>query len=92
MSNAIALSIHELPARYQSHPAITTRLWRRCESGEQEVVFHYHGKPSPSLLPVIYQDRRLLLFTANRLVPPNGGLWLVQRPSTTQRDGLSLWL
>lgn len=57
MPDAIALSIRELPARYQSHPAITARLWRRCEADEEEVVFRYRGKPSPPLLPVIYQDQ-----------------------------------
>lgn len=56
MPDAISLSIRQLPARYQNHPAITARLWRRCETDDQEVVFRYRGKPSPPLLPIIYLD------------------------------------
>jgi len=56
MPNAITLSVRELPTRYYGHPAIESRLWRRSEIDEQEVLFSYRGKPHPALLPVVYNE------------------------------------
>ncbi|HQR08303.1 MAG TPA: hypothetical protein PLN21_15855 [Gemmatales bacterium] len=42
---AISLSVNQFPSRYHSLPAITSRLWRRSETDEQEIVFRYRGPP-----------------------------------------------
>jgi hypothetical protein len=56
MPDAISLSITQLPTRYHGHPAIESRLWRRSEADEQEVVFRFRGQPQPALLPIIYNE------------------------------------
>lgn len=56
MPDAISLSVNQLPTRYQGLPAIASRLWKRAEVDEQEIVFRFRGNPQPALLPVVYEE------------------------------------
>ncbi len=56
MPDAISLSTRELPIRYCALTAIQSRLWKRVESDEEEVLFRFRGGLQPALIPVVYQD------------------------------------
>lgn len=75
--DAISLSVRELPTRYHGCPAIESRLWRRSETDEQEVLFSYRGPPRPALIPIVYQEEFRIVRWGNgerhsRHLPPAG--------------------
>lgn len=64
MCDAIAISIRDLPLRYQHHPAIQARLTGR--GGDEEIQFFYDRKPFPPLLPILLEDQFRIVRWGNR--------------------------